>query len=200
MPQKKNPDIAELVRGKTGSAIGALMTMMAMTKGLPLTYNRDLQEDKSPVMDSMRTVISSARMMAKVVSTAKFDVGRMLEVTSRGQINATDLADYLVTKGVPFREAHGIVGAAVRKSIESGVNLEDMPLEELRGFSDRIEDDVYQVLPVRRCMERRDSYGGTSPGSTDVRIGSAMEQIMSRDEIVRQEKQLIQSCWKALTE
>ena len=123
-----------------------------------------------------------------------------MEVTSRGQINATDLADYLVTKGVPFREAHGIVGAAVRKSIESGVNLEDMPLEELRSFSDKIEQDVYQVLPVRKCMERRDSYGGTSPGSTDVQIGQAMEQIMTRNEIVRQEKQLIENCWKALTE
>ena len=199
-PQKKNPDIAELVRGKTGSVIGALTTMIVMTKGLPLTYNRDLQEDKSPVMESMRTVISSVKIMSKVISTSKFNTKRMMEVTSRGQINATDLADYLVTKGVPFREAHGIVGAAVRKSIESGVNLEDMPLEELRSFSDRIEQDVYQVLPVRKCMERRDSYGGTSPGSTDVQIGQAMEQIMTRDEIVRQEKQLIENCWKALTE
>ncbi len=200
MPQKKNPDIAELVRGKTGSVVGALMTMITMTKGLPLTYNRDLQEDKRPVMESMATVIASAQMMSKVISTAQFRGERMLEVTSRGQINATDLADYLVTKGIPFREAHGIVGAAVRHSIDSGRNLEDMSLEELREFSPKIEQDVYDILPISKCVERRNSYGGTSPISTDVQISKAIEQIMTRDEIIRQETQLINNCWKSLTE
>ncbi len=200
MPQKKNPDIAELVRGKTGSVIGSLMTMIAMTKGLPLTYNRDLQEDKRPVMESMETVISCCTIMSKVIATSAFRKERMLEVTSRGQINATDLADYLVTKGVPFREAHGIVGAAVRHSIDSGRNLEDMTLDELRQFSDRIGDDVYDILPVVRCVERRNSYGGTSPSSTDVQISKAIEQIMLRDEVVRQEMQLIENCWKQLSE
>ena len=199
MPQKKNPDIAELVRGRTGSVIGALMTMLTMTKGLPLTYNRDLQEDKRPVMESMATVISCCTIMSKVISTSEFREERMMEVTSRGQINATDLADYLVTKGVPFREAHGIVGKAVRASIDSGVNLEDMTLDQLRQFSDRIEEDVFDVLPVRRCVERRNSYGGTSPASTDVQISKAIEQIMLRDEVLRQEKQLIANCWKALS-
>lgn len=200
MPQKKNPDIAELVRGKTGSVIGSLMTMIAMTKGLPLTYNRDLQEDKKPVMESMETVISCCTIMSKVIATSAFRKERMLEVTSRGQINATDLADYLVTKGVPFREAHGIVGAAVRHSIDSGRNLENMTLDELRQFSDRIGDDVYDILPVVRCVERRNSYGGTSPSSTDVQISKAIEQIMLRDEVVRQEMQLIENCWKQLAE
>ncbi len=200
MPQKKNPDIAELVRGRTGSVIGALMTMITMTKGLPLTYNRDLQEDKRPVMESMATIISCAEIMSKVIATSSFKADRMMEVTSRGQINATDLADYLVTKDVPFREAHGIVGAAVRYSIDSGINLEDMTLEQLRTFSDRIEEDVYDVLPVRRCVERRNSYGGTSSSSTDVQIAKAIEQIMLRDEIVRQETQLIENCWKRLAE
>ncbi len=200
MPQKKNPDIAELVRGRTGSVIGALMTMITMTKGLPLTYNRDLQEDKRPVMESMATIISCAEIMSKVIATSSFKADRMMEVTSRGQINATDLADYLVTKDVPFREAHGIVGAAVRYSIDSGTNLEDMTLEQLRTFSDRIEEDVYDVLPVRRCVERRNSYGGTSSSSTDVQIAKAIEQIMLRDEIVRQETQLIENCWKRLAE
>lgn len=200
MPQKKNPDIAELVRGKTGSVIGSLMTMITMTKGLPLTYNRDLQEDKRPVMESMETVISCCTIMSKVIATSAFRKERMLEVTSRGQINATDLADYLVTKGVPFREAHGIVGAAVRHSIESGRNLEDMTLDELREFSDRIEDDVYDILPVVRCVERRNSYGGTSSASTDVQISKAIEQIMLRDEVIRQETQLIENCWKQLAE
>ncbi len=200
MPQKKNPDIAELVRGKTGQVMGSLTAMLVMTKGLPLTYNRDLQEDKGPVMDAMDTVISSAGMMSKVVSTTTFHKDRMMQVTSAGQINATDLADYLVTKGVPFREAHGIVGAAVRRSIDTGVNLEDMTLDQLREFSPLIDDDVFDVLPVRRCMERRCSYGGTSPSSTDVQISKAIEQMMARDEVIRQEKQLIEGCWKELSE
>ena len=198
MPQKKNPDIAELVRGKTGQVIGSLTAMLVMTKGLPLTYNRDLQEDKAPVMDAMDIVISSAGMMSKVVSTTTFHKERMASVTSAGQINATDLADYLVTKGVPFREAHGIVGAAVRKSIDTGINLEDMTLDQLKEFSPLIESDVYDFIPVMRCVERRNSYGGTSPASTDTQIAKAVEQLMLRDETIRQEKQLIQNCWKAL--
>ncbi len=151
-------------------------------------------------MESMSTIIASAKMMSKVVSTSVFDRERMLEVTNRGQINATDLADYLVTKGVPFREAHGIVGTAVRHSIESGRNLEDMSLEELRTFSDRIGEDVFDILPVVKCVERRNSYGGTSSRSTDVQISKAIEQIMFRDEVMRQESQLIRNCWKALVE
>ena len=198
MPQKKNPDIAELVRGKTGSVVGALMTMITMTKGLPLTYNRDLQEDKKPVMDALETMVNCTTIMAKVISTTTFNKDRMLEVTSRGQINATDLADYLVTKDVPFREAHGIVGAAVRYSIDSGINLEDMSLDKLKEFSDRIEEDVYDVLPVSRCMERRNSYGGTSPSSTDVQITNAIEQMMTREQRLRQERQLIENCWNEL--
>ncbi len=200
MPQKKNPDIAELVRGKTGGVVGSLMTMIVMTKGLPLTYNRDLQEDKKPVMDSMDTVVYCLQIMSKVISTTTFRKDRMMEVTSRGQINATDLADYLVTKGIPFREAHAIVGAAVRESIESGVNLEDMPLEKLRTLSGRIGEDVYQFIPVVKCVERRESYGGTSPSSTDVQMSKAIEQLMKREEVLRQETQLIEGCWKNMLE
>ena len=200
MPQKKNPDIAELVRGKTGGVVGSLMTMLVMTKGLPLTYNRDLQEDKKPVMDALDTVIYCLQIMAKVIATTTFKKDRMLEVTSKGQINATDLADYLVTKGIPFREAHAIVGAAVRESIESGVNLEDMTLAQLKSFSEVIEDDVYQFIPVDKCVERRNSYGGTSASSTDIELSKAVEQMMLRDQIIRQETKLIENCWKELTE
>jgi argininosuccinate lyase len=200
MPQKKNPDIAELVRGKTGGVVGSLVSMLVLTKGLPLTYNRDLQEDKRPVMDSMETVINCLNIMAKVVATTTFKTDRMMEVTSKGQINATDLADYLVTKGIPFREAHAIVGAAVRESIESGVNLEDMPLEKLRTFSDKIEQDVYDFIPIRKCMERRESYGGTAPSSTDIQMSDAIQHLMMREEAIRQETQLIQECWKRLLE
>lgn len=198
MPQKKNPDIAELVRGKTGGVVGSLVSMLVLTKGLPLTYNRDLQEDKKPVMESMDTVIDCLDIMAKVISTTTFKGERMMEVTSRGQINATDLADYLVTKGIPFRDAHGIVGAAVRESIESGVNLEDMPLEKLRTFSDRIGEDVYTFIPVDKCVERRISYGGTSATSVDMEMSKAIEQLMQREDILRQEMQLIDNCWKEL--
>ena len=200
MPQKKNPDIAELVRGKTGGVVGSLMTMIVMTKGLPLTYNRDLQEDKRPVMESMDTVIYCLQIMSKVIATTAFRKDRMMEVTNKGQINATDLADYLVTKGIPFREAHAIVGAAVRESIESGVNLEDMPLEKLRTFSDKIEEDVYQFIPVVKCVERRESYGGTASSSTDIQMNKAIEQLMKREEVIRQETQLIENCWKQLLE
>ena len=200
MPQKKNPDIAELVRGRTGGVVGSLMTMLTMTKGLPLTYNRDLQEDKRPVMDSLDTVVDCLQIMAKVISTTTFNKDRMLEVTSRGQINATDLADYLVTKGIPFREAHAIVGAAVRKSIESGINLEEMPIDMLKGFSDKIEDDVYDYITIEKCVERRESYGGTSPSSTDVQLNKAIEQLMLREDVLRQETQLIENCWKKLQE
>ena len=149
-------------------------------------------------MDALETMVNCTTIMAKVISTTTFNKDRMLEVTSRGQINATDLADYLVTKDVPFREAHGIVGAAVRYSIDSGINLEDMSLDKLKEFSDRIEEDVYDVLPVSRCMERRNSYGGTSPSSTDVQITNAIEQMMTREQRLRQERQLIENCWDEL--
>jgi argininosuccinate lyase len=172
--------------------------MLVMTKGLPLTYNRDLQEDKKPVMDSLDTVIYCLQIMSKVIATTRFDKDRLLDVTSKGQINATDLADYLVTKGIPFREAHAIVGAAVRESIESGVNLEDMSLEKLRTFSDRIEADVYDFIPVKKCVERRESYGGTAPSSTDVQMSKAIEQLMQHKDVLRQETQLIENCWKQL--
>ena len=200
MPQKKNPDIAELVRGKTGGVVGSLVSMLVLTKGLPLTYNRDLQEDKKAVMESMDTVIQCLSIMSKVMVTTTFKKDRMMEVTSRGQINATDLADYLVTKGIPFREAHGIVGAAVRESIESGVNLEDMPLEKLRSFSDKIEEDVYRFISIKSCVERRISYGGTSASSVDMEMSKAIEQLMQREDVLRQETQLIENCWKQLIE
>jgi argininosuccinate lyase len=198
MPQKKNPDIAELVRGKTGGVIGGLVTMLVMTKGLPLTYNRDLQEDKAPLMSSLATVGSCVRIMSKVISTAVFYTDRMLDATTSGFINATDLADYLVTKDVPFREAHGIVGAAVRYCIESGKQLDGLSIDELQSFSHAITEDVFDILPVVRCVERRNSYGGTSPLSTDMQLSEAMEMLMIREERVRQEKLLIGKCWEAL--
>lgn len=200
MPQKKNPDIAELIRGRTGSVIGALMSMLVMQKGLPLTYNRDLQEDKRPLMDALDTLTTCLTIMSPVISTMRFDTGRMRRAVEEGFINATDLADYLVVKGVPFREAHGIVGAAVRHCIEQGKRLEDMTLEEFRGFSDLIGDDVYDCISIDRCVERRDSLGGTSPASTDAQIMSVIQGYMSREDFVRQETSLIEGAWDALLE
>jgi len=198
MPQKKNPDICELVRGRTGISVGAVMNMLTETKGLPLSYNRDLQEDKRPVMDALDTVVACARMMANVVSTLKFNESRMLEATKSGFINATDLADYLVTKGVPFREAHGIVGAAVRYCIEKKTVLDNLTLDEFRKFSPLIDSDVFASISVKNCVERRDSYGGTSPASTDVELTLSMQDSMRREETVRAKNALIESCWKNL--
>lgn len=198
MPQKKNPDIAELIRGKTGSAIGGLVSMMVLTKGLPLSYNRDLQEDKGAVMGSIDDVAESARMLSKVILTNKYGKERMSEVTHSGFINATDLADYLVTKGVPFREAHGIVGEAVRYCIENKKDLEDLSIAEFKELSSKIDDDVYDALSVKQCVERRKSYGGTSSSSTDTQISLAISQLMARDEAIREEVQFIDGCWEKL--
>ena len=198
MPQKKNPDICELTRGKTGSVIGALMTMLVTTKSLPLAYNRDLQEDKRPVMDALETVRDCANIMAKVVATMKINDSNMLEATRKGFINATDLADYLVTKGVPFREAHGIVGEAVRYCEANHMVLDDLTLEQFKGYSPLIEEDVFNAMSVKTCVERRDSYGGTSPASTDVQLALSLQDLFDRETAVRQKDMLFQNCWDVL--
>lgn len=200
MPQKKNPDIAELIRGRTGGVFGSLVAMLTVVKGLPLSYNRDLQEDKRPLMDSLDTVSACVGMMTRMLSTMRIGKERMRSVLDEGFINATDLADYLVTKGIPFREAHGIVGEAVRYCIGKSKRLEDLTAEELAGFSPVIGEDVRDVLPVERCVDRRDSYGGTSAVSTDMQMSEAIAELMARDDTVRQETGLIESCWEALLE
>ena len=198
MPQKKNPDITELIRGRTGAVIGTLVNMLVMEKGLPLSYNRDLQEDKRPLMDSMESLTQSLNILAPVISTAKFNVKRMREAVETGFINATDLADYLVVKGVPFREAHGIVGSAVRYCIESGKKLEELSLDEFSKFSDKIGQDVYGCISIEQCVERRNSIGGTSSASTDEQMMLLIQQLMAREEIVRQENELLERCWNDL--
>ncbi len=198
MPQKKNPDIAELIRGRSGTINGSLVTMLMMIKGLPLSYNRDLQEDKKPVMESLDSLNSCLTMMSKVISTMKVRSDVMLSKVTSGFINATDLADYLVTKGVPFREAHGIVGASVRYCIDNGKKLDDLSVEEFNKFSPLITDDVYQFIDVRNCVERRSSFGGTSSASTDYQLMIAIQEYMAREDIVRQESDLIESCWEEL--
>ena len=174
------------------------MTMLVTTKSLPLAYNRDLQEDKKPVMDSLETVRDCANIMAKVVATMKINDSNMLEATRKGFINATDLADYLVTKGVPFREAHGIVGEAVRYCEANHLVLDDLTLEQFKGYSPLIEEDVFNAMSVKTCVERRDSYGGTSPASTDVQLALSLQDLFDRETAVRQKDMLFQNCWDVL--
>ena len=163
MPQKKNPDVAELARGKTGRVYGALVSLLTTLKGLPLAYNRDLQEDKEPVFDAADTVRGLLGVLAPMLSAIAFRKDRMRAAVADGFLNATDMADYLVTKGIPFRTAHDIVGRIVRHCVDAGKRLEDLPLSDLRRFSPAFRADVTRQLRLERCVERRQSFGGTSP-------------------------------------
>ncbi|MBU0944169.1 MAG: argininosuccinate lyase [Proteobacteria bacterium] len=177
MPQKKNPDIPELIRGKTGRVTGSLMSLIVLVKGLPLTYNRDLQEDKEPVFDAVDTVSASLAIMAELLANISFRTGRMEEATKTGFITATDLADYLVLHNVPFREAHGIVGRAVAACIEKGCELTDLTLDEMREFSPVIHKDVFEVLSVEGSVNSRISTGGTASLRVEEAIQAAEKQM-----------------------
>lgn len=165
MPQKKNPDVAELMRGKTGRVYGALMGMLTVLKGLPLAYNRDLQEDKEPFLDADRTLSASLRLMADMLARLEFCADRMAAACKAGFLNATELADYLVGKGVPFRDAHHITGAAVALAERQGKALEDLGIEDLRALCPHVGEDVYAVLDYRAAVRRRETHGGTGPAS-----------------------------------
>ena len=173
MPQKKNPDVAELMRGKVGRVYGDLTAMLTILKGLPLTYNRDLQEDKEPFLDADRTVSTSLELMAGMLRALKFDENRMAKAMTSGFLNATELADYLVTRGIPFREAHHITGEAVAKAEEQNVPLENLPLETLQQLCDKIGPDVFEVLDYKAAVARRNAPGGTGPRS----VANQLEKI-----------------------
>ncbi len=162
MPQKKNPDVAELARGKAGRVYGSLLALLTVLKGLPLSYNRDLQEDKEPVFDAVDTIRQTLDVLPPMLKAIKFRPERMRAAAAEGFLNATDLAEYLVTKGVPFREAHETVGRIVRECLESGQRLEDVPLQRLRHFSRAFDADVPKYISLEACIERRRSAGGTS--------------------------------------
>jgi len=170
MPQKKNPDACELMRGKTGRVVGSLMGLLVLLKGLPMTYNRDLQEDKEPFFDADKTVLASLGIMAGMLKQLEFVPEKMAETVKRGFLNATELADYLAAKGIPFREAHHITGAAVAHAETRAVGLEDMSLADLQQFSDQISDDVFDVLDYKAAVDRRTSPGGTGPDSVGFQI------------------------------
>ncbi len=177
MPQKKNPDVAELVRGKTARVHGALHTLLTLMKGQPLAYNRDNQEDKEPLFDAADTVRDSLRAFADMVPalTVKRDNAR--EAARRGFATATDLADYLVRRGVAFRDAHEIVGKAVRYGVEQQRDLADMSLDELRRFSAIIDEDVFEVLTLEGSVAARNHIGGTAPKQVRARASEARERL-----------------------
>jgi len=162
MPQKKNPDVAELMRGKTGRVYGNLVALLTVIKGLPLTYNRDLQEDKEPVFDTADTLISTLRVLTTMLPEIEFNEERLSEVLDDGWVLATELADYLVSKGLPFRKAHHVVGKIVGRCVKEGKKLTDCTLDELKGFDEHFGEDVFNVLDVRKAVERRRSAGGTA--------------------------------------
>ncbi len=162
MPQKKNPDVPELVRGKTGRVFGHLQALLTIMKGLPLAYNRDLQEDKTPLFDSVETVKASLRMMRELVRRLKVNEERMLAAARDGFLNATDLADYLVSRGLSFRSAHALAGKVVRFCLDQHRRIEELSLEELRRFSPKFEIDVYSYLTPEAAIQRRRVAGGTA--------------------------------------
>ena len=162
MPQKKNPDIAELVRGKTGRVYGALMALLTTMKGLPLAYNKDMQEDKEMAFDAMDAAADCITLFTGMIQTMKFRKDRMAKSAMNGFTNATDAADYLVGKGVPFRDAHGIIGRLVLYCIEKDTSIDALSLEELRSISDKFDEDIYDAISLKTCVEKRLTIG--APG------------------------------------
>ncbi len=170
MPQKRNPDVAELARGKSGRVVGHLMGLITLMKGQPLTYNKDNQEDKEPLFDSVDTVRDTLRIMAEMVGGITVKPEAMERAASRGYATATDLADYLVKKGLPFRDAHEAVAHAVKVAIGQGLDLSQLPLATLQGFHPAIGDDVFQVLTLRGSLNARNVLGGTAPAQAQAQI------------------------------
>ncbi len=170
MPQKKNPDMAELVRGKTGRVYGDLMALLTTLKGLPLAYNKDMQEDKEAIFDAVDTVKLCLKVFAPMIETMTVRAENMKKAAQTGFINATDLADYLVKKGLPFRSAYQISGQLVAKCIAEGKVLEELTLEEYRAFSDLFDADLYPEIDLTACVEKRISEGGTSVASVEAQI------------------------------
>ncbi len=172
MPQKKNPDIPELIRGKSGRVTGSLVSLLMTVKGLPLTYNRDLQEDKEQIFDALDTVKASLSITAELLANSSFNTDRMQAATHGGFMTATDIADYLVKKNMPFRQAHGVVGRIVALCQKRDIELTELSLAELQQFSDMIEADVFDVLSVEGSVDSRISAGGTA----GVRVAEALER------------------------
>jgi argininosuccinate lyase len=162
MPQKKNPDVSELIRGKTGRVYGSLLALLTTMKGLPLAYNKDMQEDKEGVIDSSITLETCLRLTVSMLPRMTVNGERMRQAAGRAFSNATDLADYLARRGLPFREAHEVVGKLVAQALRNGQDLQDLPLDTMRSASPAIDEDVYQALELENVVDARTSYGGTA--------------------------------------
>ena len=173
MPQKKNPDIAELVRGKTGRVYGALTSILTTMKGIPLAYNKDMQEDKELTFDAIDTVKGCIALFTGMVSTMQFNKANMEASAKRGFTNATDAADYLVNHGVPFRDAHGIVGRLVLLCLDKGISLDELPLSEYKEISPVFEEDIYEAISMKTCVEKRVTLGAPGP--------DVMEQVIAQN-------------------
>lgn len=182
MPQKKNPDVAELVRGKTGRVYGSLITLLTIMKGLPLAYNKDMQEDKEPVFDAIDTVEQCLPVFAAMVDTLTVKNRNMQKAAAGGFINATDCADYLVKKGLPFRDAYMIVGRLVHMCIKTGETLDTLPLKDFQSVSGAFGPDVYQALELKTCVGGRKVYGGPAPDSVKTQIEHIKEFVEARTE------------------
>ena len=182
MPQKKNPDVAELVRGKTGRVYGDLMSLLTVMKGLPLAYNKDMQEDKEPVFDAIDTVEMCLPVFAAMLDTMTVRTDNMRKAAGHGFINATDCADYLTKKGMPFRDAYTVTGHLVAQCTEQGKTLEELTLEELQAVSGLFDADVYDALNLENCMALRASYGGPAVSETTRQIGEIEQFINERTE------------------
>lgn len=171
MPQKKNPDIAELIRGKTGRVYGALTSLLTTMKGIPLAYNKDMQEDKEFTFDAIDTVKGCLVLFTGMLTTMKFNCETMEASAKNGFTNATDAADYLVNHGVPFRDAHGIIGQLVLLCIEKNISLDELPLADYHSVSPVFQEDIYDAIRMKTCVEKRNTLGAPGP--------DAMKEVMT---------------------
>lgn len=183
MPQKKNPDVAELVRGKTGRVYGDLITLLTLMKGIPLAYNKDMQEDKEALFDALDTVFLSIKTFNGMLKTMRIKKDNMRKGALGGFTNATDVADYLVKKGVAFRNAHEVVGAIVLHCINKGINIEELSLEALKEFSSYFEEDIYNAISLETCVEERKVIGGPSSKSVKIQL-EALKNFIDSNKIV----------------
>jgi argininosuccinate lyase len=181
MPQKKNPDMPELVRGKTGRVIGSLVNLLIMLKGLPLAYNRDLQEDKTPAFDAFDTVRDCLAVLSGAIASARFDQYQMAAALRKGFLDATEVADWLAARGVPFREAHNVAGRLVQRAIREGKTLPELPLEAYQATHDAFDETIYKALDMETAVERRDVVGGPARH----RVKDAIAELRSRLEARR---------------
>jgi argininosuccinate lyase len=177
MPQKKNPDVAELIRGKSGRVFGDLQALLTMLKGLPLAYNKDMQEDKEALFDAVDTVRKCLIIFKPMLETIRVKKNIMAEAARGGFTNATDLADYLVNRGVPFREAHEMSGKAVLYCLEKGLTLDRMSINEFKKFSPLVEEDVYKTIDIKQCVEARKVPGGPAPEKVTEAIARARQRL-----------------------